>query len=70
MDCVASKAHVAQRSKIEEQAIFSFPFCLFVIFVVVVVIVVLRFKASGAMFWERIRRKSRAGKKNETYALK
>ena len=49
---------------------FFFPFCLFVIFVVVVVIVVLRFKASGAMFWERIRRKSRAGKKNETYALK
>ena len=47
MDCVASKAHVAQRSKIEEQAIFSFPFCLFVIFVVVVVIVVLRLRRVG-----------------------
>ena len=50
--------------------IFSFPFCLFVIFVVVVVIVVLRFKASGAMFWERIRRKSRAGKKKRNIRIK
>ena len=50
MDYVASKAYVAKSSWIEEKAIFSFPFCLFVIFVVVVVIVVLRLRRVGACF--------------------
>ena len=66
MDYVASKAHVAQRSQIEEQAIFSFPFCLFVIFVVVVVIVVLLLRRVGACFGGALGVNHRSARKKKT----